>query len=57
MEVAESEDWKGRLLADIAIYSTHEGDFSYVEPRAALTRGTSVARPCDSKRRGSRSGA
>ena len=36
LEVAESEDWKGRLLADIAIYSTHEGDFSYVEPRAAL---------------------
>ena len=33
------EDWKGRLLADIAIYSTHEGDFSYVEPRAALPEG------------------
>ena len=39
LEVAESEDWKGRLLADIAIYSTHEGDFSYVEPRAALPEG------------------
>ena len=36
LEVAESEDWKGRHLADIAIFSTREGEFSYVEPRAAL---------------------
>ena len=39
LEVAESEDWKGRHLADIAIFSTREGDFSYVEPRAALPEG------------------
>ena len=31
LEVAESEDYKGRHLADIAIYSTREGEFSYVE--------------------------
>ena len=36
LEVAESEDYKGRHLADIAIFSTREGEFSYVEPRAAL---------------------
>ncbi len=36
LEVAESEDWKGRHLADIAIFSTREGEFSYVEPHAAL---------------------
>ena len=39
LEVAESEDWKGRHLADIAIFSTREGEFSYVEPRAALPEG------------------
>ena len=36
LEVAESEDYKGRHLADIAIFSTREGEFSYVEPQAAL---------------------
>ena len=35
LEVAESEDpTKGRLLAEVILFSTHEGDFSRLEPRA-----------------------
>ena len=56
LEVAESEDRKGRHLADIAIFSTREGGFP-TSSRGRAARGTGVARPCDSKRRRSRSGA